>query len=83
MTTIINTPPASTEDSSSGLIVGIIFGALIVILLIFFGVRYYRGQAYVTSNAPSTQAAIPTNTTVNITTPTAPPATTGTGNAAH
>ena len=74
MTTIINTPPTQTEDSSSGIVVGIIFGAFIVILLLIFGVRYY------THNGPSANGSYTTpvqavvavpggGTTVNMTTP--------------
>jgi hypothetical protein len=73
MTTIINTPPSSpTEDSSTGLVVGIIFGALIVILFLFFGVRYYWHGS---SNGVPNQATmvVPSSgTTVNVTAPVAP-----------
>ena len=70
MTTIINTPPTSpTEDSSVGLVVGIIFGALIVILFLFFGIRYYW---YNPSNSVPNQSTVvvpSSGTTVNVTAP--------------
>jgi hypothetical protein len=67
MTTIINTPPNNTEDSSAGMVIGIIFGVLIVALLLIFGVPYFRNWVY-----PQT-SAVPNNpTTVNVTVPAAP-----------
>ena len=67
MTTIINTPPSTTEDSSAGVVIGIIFGALIVVLLLIFGIPYLRNRA-----APQTQAVPNSATTVNVTVPAVP-----------
>ncbi len=77
MTTIINTPPTvPVEDSSAGVLVGIILGALIVIALLVFGTRYYW------HGSPSTSQTAPSGaTTVNISTPIIPAngSTTGSG----
>jgi hypothetical protein len=78
MTTIINTPPPSpAEDSSTGLVIGIIFGALIVILFLFFGVRYYwHGPSNGVPNGTPSQATVVVpsgGTTVNVTAPAATP----------
>ncbi len=67
MTTIINTPPSTTEDSSAGVVIGIIFGALIVVLLVIFGIPYLRNRT-----SPQTQAVPNGVTTVNVTLPAAP-----------
>ena len=65
MTTIINTPPSTTEDSSAGVVIGIIFGALIVVLLIVFGIPYLRNRT-----SPQSPAAVPNGaTTINVTLP--------------
>ena len=67
MTTIINTPASTTEDSSAGVIIGIIFGALIVVFLLVFGIPYLRNRA-----TPQTQVVPNDTTTINLTVPTVP-----------
>lgn len=78
MTTIINTPqsPAPAQDSASGVALGVIVGAIIVIALIFFGVRYYWHAAPATNSTPTqTTVLVPSGgTTVNLSTPTTPAA---------
>ncbi len=79
MTTIINTPPASSETSDNsgvGVVVGILIALLIVIFFLVFGLPYLRDrpQDQASPVAPSS------GTTVNVTTPpnTAPTANTKT-----
>ena len=71
MTTIINTPsPSPTEDSSAvGLVVGIIFGALVVIVALFFGIRHYWYNPSLAAPAQSTVVVPSSGTTVNVTAP--------------
>ena len=71
MTTIINSPsPSPTEDSSAiGLVVGIIFGVLVVILFLYFGVRYYWYNPSIGAPAQSTVVVPSSGTTVNVTAP--------------
>jgi Na+-driven multidrug efflux pump len=71
MTTIINTPPGTTEDSSTGLIIGIIFGVLIVVLFLVFGVPYLRNR----TAPPQTQTVPNGDTTINVTVPSVAPVT--------
>ncbi|MEI6057579.1 MAG: hypothetical protein WCQ60_01225 [bacterium] len=74
MTTIINTPPTQTEDPASAIVVGIVFGAFIVILLLIFGVRYYAHSGPSANGSYTTpmqaMVTVPGGvTTVNVVTP--------------
>jgi hypothetical protein len=67
MTTIINTQPSTTEDSPTGIVIGIILVALLVILLVTFGIPYLRNQPSAqTQNVPDGP------TTINVTVPSIP-----------
>ncbi|MDD5068601.1 MAG: hypothetical protein PHS53_04350 [Candidatus Pacebacteria bacterium] len=69
MSTIINTPGNSSEDSGLGIILGVLIAIIVIVLFFVYGLPALRGS----------QTAQPSNgINVNVSLPTNAPASTGT-----
>ena len=75
MSTIVNTPAASESSGTSGLLIGLFFFILLVLIAGFWGVPYLRGMSGGSTGSATTQnntqapAAPAGNSGPNITVP--------------